>query len=199
MFMSRLKPLQIFPAALLAAAALFMLLAAPAAKADRGNGYCPLNVGFSVNTLPRGHRSVFYGGSRYYTHGGHFYQPYGSGFSVVAAPLGYRLSSLSHGHDSFFYGSYRYSRSHNDYFRWNPSIGTYVTVASPYGSQHRHRGSQIFASAGQSGDQRKQDRAECQQLAASETGYDPQAGGSRAYEYEPIFRGCLEQRGYTVR
>ncbi len=199
MFLPRLKPLIIPPAVLLAAAALLMLTAAPAAKADRGSRHCPLNVGFSVNTLPRGHRSIFHGGSRYYTHGGHFYQPFGSGFSVVAAPLGYRFSSLAHGHDSFFYGNYRYSRSHNDYFRWNPRFGAYVTVANPYRSQYQHRGPQIFASAGQSGDQRKQDKTECQQLAADETGYDPQAGGSRAYEYEPVFRGCLEKRGYTMR
>lgn len=184
--------------ALLASVGFLVLIAAPEANADRGYDRYGLSIGLSVTHLPKNYRSIRYRGNRYYTHGGHFYQAFGSGYSVVAAPLGYRTSLLSHRHDSFFDGSSRYSRFHNDHYQWSPRFGAYVVVERPGSTRHYSGGPSVFASSGQNNDQREGDKVECRALAEAKTGVSS-AEAARTYEYEPVFRGCLEKRGYTVR
>lgn len=43
-----------------------------------------------IRTLPRGYRTVNYGGVRYYQHGDAYYQPVSGGYRVVASPYGNR-------------------------------------------------------------------------------------------------------------
>ncbi len=59
---------------------------------DHGRHYDTRRV-VVVDRLPRGHRTVHYHGARYYHHDGHWYQPYGPQYMMVAAPAGLVIDS----------------------------------------------------------------------------------------------------------
>ena len=167
--------------------------------------------GHYVKTLPRAHRVVRVGPSRYYYHAGNYYRPRGNGYVVVGAPIGASVRSLPRGYVSFGIGSRRYFHVNTTYYLWREREKDYVVVEKPSGADDAMERSTVVAQSaevfvypreGQAEDVRDRDRYECHQWARGQTDYDPSAVGTSngsASDYRRAMTACLEGRGYTVR
>lgn len=166
--------------------------------------------GAVVPRLPHGHRTTIYRGTRYYYGGGMWYRPYGGRFVVVAPPVGIVVPVLPAGVVTLSIGGRPYYR-YDDVYYVRRGDG-YIVVDPP--ASDDDRGSTlpprdelfIYPNRDQSERQQRNDRFECHEWAAGQTGYDPTlAGGGRNYspdhrtDYLRAMSACLEGRGYTVR
>ena len=96
------------------------------AQPGRGPGLGPGEV---LHKMPPGHRAVHFGGSRYYFHGGAFYQKRPGGFFPVHAPVGAVVFSLPVGAMALLVGGITYYLYNDVYYR-RTSQG-YVVVEKP--------------------------------------------------------------------
>lgn len=214
-----------FAASLLAAAFCTLSALPLAAQADPRDGRWsdrhvhsgPYSRGMVVPRLPPRHRTIIYGGSPYYYGGGLWYRPWSGNFVVVAPPVGIVVPVLPNGYVTFSVGGRTYYRYDDAYYaRRNDG---YIVVDPPRQDEpldqpYDERRSVatprddlfIYPSRGQNERLQRDDRFECHEWAAGQTGYDPTvAGGGSSYspahraDYMRALGACLEGRGYTVR
>jgi len=92
-----------------------IMTAPPAAHARRPHK--KHRPGSIVYKLPRGHRRVHVGPSRYYYHGGIFYRKRPSGYLVVNAPIGALVLSIPIGSRAFISGGLTFYLNGSTYYR----------------------------------------------------------------------------------
>src|SRR5690606_34225923 len=88
-----------------------------------------------IHHLPSGYRDYSWNGSRYYYHGGHWYQPYGSSYLSVTVPIGFFVGTLPGSYTSAWIGGTPYYYSDYQYYVFAPARRGYVVVQSPYGEE----------------------------------------------------------------
>jgi hypothetical protein len=152
--------------------------------------------GHEIRALPREHRVVVHGGSRYYFHGGVWYRPQGPRFTVIAPPFGLFVPFLPPYYATVWVGSRPYYYA-NDVYYTNRGDG-YVVVEPPQGEVSQTQPPVvsvmppeaqpipvpppsappmeklfIYPRQNQSEQQQATDRYECHKWAVSQTGFDP--------------------------
>lgn len=163
-----------------------------------------------IRVLPRDHRVVVYGGSRYYFYGGAWYRPHGPSFVVVAPPIGLFIPLLPPYYTTVWVGGVPYYYANEIYYAHRGN--GYVVIEPPKGdvSPVPPPAEQMFVypRLGQSEKQQADDRYECHRWAVSQTGFDPTnpAGGDpegqkteKRADYQRAMGACLDGRGYTVK
>jgi hypothetical protein len=178
-----------------------------------------------IEVLPRGHRVVFFGKTKYYFFEGVWYRPAGRRFLIAAPPIGLVVPFLPPYYTTIQVGSLPYYYANEVYY--TPSQGGYVVVTAPQGEGYpsppqagpppsgplpsaQMPPSQIFIypRQGQSPQKQATDRLECHNWAVSQTGYDPSKPQIGLPETQMIQKqadfkraqgACLDGRGYTVR
>ncbi len=170
-------------------------------------------VGVVINTLPGGYRRIHHHNHSYFFASGLWYQPWGSAYIRIAAPIGIVIGALPFGYSTLYVGDRLYYRYDDGWYL--PHERGYVVVQPPagYGDEdvaQQQTDEELFAypNRGQNETRQAQDRFECHSWAADKTGYDPSlvsaAGAStdslaRRPDYLRAMTACLEGRGYTVR
>lgn len=172
--------------------------------------------GESFRSIPRDHRIVRHGHSRYYHHNGVWYHHYGRRYVVVAPPIGLFVPFLPLFYTTVWFHGMPYYYANDTYYRSTP--GGYVVVDPPQGdvseappvpSESMENKLFVYPRKGQSQAQQDNDRYECHKWAADQTNYDPtatvpqgmsanQAMQARA-DYQRAMAACLDGRGYTVK
>lgn len=173
---------------------------------DRHRGHAAV----VVPHLPHRHREIRHRHHRYFFADGFWYDPWGSSFIRIAAPVGVVISSLPIGYATVSLGGHLYYRYEDDWYR--PHERGYIVVPPPIGAVDAPAADDdtLFAYPrdGQNETQQADDRFQCHEWASAQTGYDPSLAspaGARAGEMEqrPAYlramSACLEGRGYTVR
>ena len=166
-------------------------------------------VGHKVKVLPVGYRKLLVRGTPFYFNAGVFYKTSPSGYVVVKAPPGARISALPPGYISITLGLKHYFHVNGTYYLKEKDH--YVVVDKPQGAEETttaqavvNSKSQdplvIYPNTGQSEQQRKQDKFECYQWAATESGFDPLESKQVKLDshYHKAYISCLQGRGYTV-
>ena len=165
-----------------------------------------------VQRLPRDHRVIVHGGSRYYYRGGVWYRPYGPRFAVIAPPFGVVVPYLPPYYATVWFGGIPYYYANEVYYTRVPN--GYAVVAPPSGEASETPPPEIeapieqlfiYPRQGQSEEQQAKDRYECHAWAVQQTGYDPtkpregDLAGQKRVEYQRAMGACLDGRGYTVK
>jgi hypothetical protein len=171
--------------------------------------------GAHIQALPRDHRAVVYGRSRYYFYGGAWYRPEGHRFIVVAPPYGLIVPFLPPFYTTIWVAGIPYYYANDVYY--TQGGGGYMVVEPPKGepAQTPPAGEQastgqlyIYPRQGQGEQKQADDRYECHKWAVNQTGYDPikppvnmteaQITPKRT-DYQRALSACLDGRGYTVK
>lgn len=167
-----------------------------------------------MQRLPPGHREYYWGGSPYYHSGGRWYRPYGSSFTIVAAPFGLFVPYLPSYYSTVWIGGTRYYVADDTYYLYDQARRGYIVTRSPYAADRDDdddRGAPAPASAnelfvyptrGQSEQQQADDRYECHRWAVDQSHYDPTTSEYRVAEraeYDRALTACLTGRGYSVK
>jgi hypothetical protein len=163
-----------------------------------------------IPALPRDHRAVVHGGSRYYFSGGVWYRPQGARFTIVMPPIGLFLPFLPPYYATIWVGGVPYYYANEVYYAHRGN--GYVVVDPPKEevSQAPPPADQMFIypRLGQSEQQQADDRYACHSWAVSQTDFDPTQppGGTpdtqrseRRADYQRAISACLDGRGYTVK
>lgn len=175
--------------------------------------------GQSFQSIPRDHRMIMHGHSRYYYHDGIWYRPHYGRYLVVAPPIGLFVPFLPFFYTTIYWNGIPYYYANQTYY--TATTGGYVVVSPPKGevSDTPPDGSNeientdenklfIYPRNGQSEKQQSNDRYECHQWAAKQTNYDPTSISSgispddlmqKRSDYQRAIAACLDGRGYTVR
>jgi hypothetical protein len=166
--------------------------------------------GQMIRELPRDHRVVVHGGSRYYFSGGVWYRPQGPRFSVVMPPIGLFVPFLPPYYTTIWLSGIPYYYANDAYYAHRGD--GYVVVERPKEevSQSPPPAEQMFVypRQGQSEQQQNDDRYACHSWAVKQTGFDPtQPSGSspeprpgeKRADYQRAMGVCLDGRGYTVK
>jgi hypothetical protein len=167
--------------------------------------------GYAVPALPRDHRVVLHGRSRYYFHGGVWYRPQGPRFVVVAPPFGLFVPFLPPYYSTIWVGGVPYYYANEVYYAHRGN--GYVVVEPPKSdvSEAPPPADQMFIypRLGQSEKQQADDRYDCHRWAVGQTGFDPiqqqpgsmpeAQGSEKRADYQRALSACLDGRGYTVK
>jgi hypothetical protein len=158
-----------------------------------------------------GWRGGWYGGYRGW-YGG--WGPWGWG----GLGLGLYFATLPYYYSTYWWGGVPYYYADYTYYRWDPGVGQYETVAPPAevqdqigapgavaaGGATASSGLIAYPKNGQSEEQLGKDKFECHRWAVGQTGFDPTeprggaAPGNRS-NYLRAQAACLEGRGYSVK
>ena len=151
----------------------------------------------------------WHGGYGYGWRGG-FWGPWGWGWGGVG--LGLYFATLPYYYSTYWWGGVPYYYADNTYYRWDPGVGQYQTVAPPAGLQTQGGAPGAASTSdliaypknGQTQEQQGKDKFECYRWAVGQTGFDPtQPGGGSApgnrSNYLRAQAACLEGRGYSVK
>lgn len=176
--------------------------------------------GQSFRSLPRDHRIITHGHSRYYFSHGVWYRPHSGHYVVTAPPIGLFVPFLPFAYATVWMHGIPYYYANETYYTGTP--GGYFVVEPPQDeSSEVPAGTEdeswdisedkifIYPRNGQSIEQQDLDRYECHQWAVEQTNYDPtkipppgisadQIMQNRA-DYQGTMGTCLESRGYTVK
>ena len=167
--------------------------------------------GQHFDRLPGGYRTVAYGHSKYYFHGGVWYRPFGRGFVVDVPPFGLIVPFLPLYYTALWVGGIPYYYANDIYY--TQTAGGYMVVEPPKGEVAQAPPATtgqlfIYPRNGQSDQQQAKDRYECHSWAVSQVGYDPtQPTGSvpeaqvnpKRADYQRAMGACLDARGYTTK
>ncbi len=167
--------------------------------------------GVVIGTLPRDHRVVVHGRSRFFFSGGVWYRTQGPRFVVIAPPFGLFVPFLPPYYATIWVGGIPYYYA-NEVYYMNQGNG-YVVVEPPKSdvSETPPPADQMFVypRQGQTEKQQADDRYDCHRWAVSQTGFDPiqqQPGGApeaqkadKRADYQRAMSACLDGRGYTVK
>jgi hypothetical protein len=176
--------------------------------------------GQSFRALPRDHKSVIHGHSRYYSSHGVWYRHDRGRYFVVAPPLGLFVPFLPLFYTTVWFNGIPYYYANEIYYSQTP--GGYVVIEPPQGEVSEtppdtegEEGEDIagdkmfiYPRNGQKEEQQEVDRYECHKLAVENTNYDPtkitsqvpaeQIMQKRA-DYQRMMADCLGSRGYTTK
>jgi hypothetical protein len=166
--------------------------------------------GFVTRGLPRDHRTVIHGRTRFYFSGGVWYRPHGPRFVVVAPPIGLFVPFLPPYYATVWVGGVPYYYANEVYYAHRGN--GYVVVEPPKDdvSEAPPPADKLFVypRLGQSEQQKADDQYDCHRWAVNQTGFDPtqlpgsasepQTGEKRA-DYQRAIAACLDGRGYTVK
>ena len=174
--------------------------------------------GQSFRYLPRDHRSIMHGPSRYYSSHGVWYRPYRGRYIVVAPPFGLFVPFLPLAYTTIWMSGIPYYYANETYYTETP--GGYVVAEPPQGevseappgTEQSEKDTEnkmfIYPRKGQSEKQQADDRYECHTLAVGQTNYDPtrippgitddQVMQKRT-DYQRAMASCLDSRGYTAK
>lgn len=174
----------------------------------RHDRYYPVR-GRVYHALPRDHRVVVHGKSRFYFSAGVWYRPHGSYFTVAVPPFGLFVPVLPPYYSTIWVRGVPYYYANEVYYAHRGS--GYVVVEPPQEevSEAPPPAEQMFIypRMGQSEKQQADDRYACHRWAVEQTAYDPtqsftgseiQRGEKRA-DYQRAMGACLDGRGYTVK
>jgi hypothetical protein len=167
--------------------------------------------GQHFDRLPVGYRTVTYGHSKYYFHGGVWYRPFGRGFVVDVPPFGLIVPFLPLYYTSLWVGGVPYYYANETYY--TQTAGGYMVIEPPKGEVAQEPPATagqlfIYPRNSQSKELQAKDRYECHSWAVSQIGYDPtqptggvpesQTNQKRA-DYQRAIGACLDARGYTTK
>jgi hypothetical protein len=166
--------------------------------------------GYVIGALPRDHRVVVWGRTRFFFSGGVWYRPYGPRFVVVAPPIGLFIPFLPPYYTTIWVGGIPYYYANEVYYAHQGN--GYVVIEPPKNevSEAPPPADQMFIypRQGQSAQKQADDRYECHRWAVSQTGFDPTQppGGApdalkaeKRADYQRAMGACLDGRGYTVK
>ena len=166
-------------------------------------------LGRAVQSLPAAHVAISVGSSRFFYHGGIYYQQRGADYVVVTAPIGARVRVLPSGYTTWKVGPRRYYYVNATYYLWDSASDEYVVVDAPDDGVEvadalpaTYSDLIVYPAAAQTDEQRVRDRFECHLWAVDETGRDPTLNPVSEDEkgrYQTALSACLEGRGYVVR
>jgi hypothetical protein len=95
------------------------------------NHYYPA-IGYSVAALPGGHLTIGFRGSRFFFHGGVWYQAGGPGYVIVRPPLGVVVPLLPPSYTMVWVAGVPYYYANDIYYAQAP--GGYVVAQPPMGA-----------------------------------------------------------------
>ncbi len=157
-----------------------------------------------LKVLPKAHQRIVHRNKPYYYSGGRFYRHSNGVYVSITAPIGAIVPALPGGYVTFGVGSNRYFYFGGVYYR--QATNGYVVVKEPEQAETAlASGSEkimIYPAAGQSDQQKSQDKYECHEWAFNESGFDPTNPDSDALlrtDYQRAMEACLEARQYVVR
>ena len=168
--------------------------------------------GQHFDRLPNGYRSVAYGRSRYYFHGGVWYRPFGRGFVVDMPPFGLIVPFLPLYYTSLWIGDIPYYYANETYY--TQTAGGYMVVEPPKGEATQAPPTTagqmfIYPRNGQSKELQAKDRYECHSWAVGQIHYDPTTQpavnvpeaqtNQKHADYQRAMGACLNGRGYTLK
>src|SRR5882757_5464510 len=124
--------------------------------------------------------------------------------------LGLYFSTLPLYYSTFWWGGIPYYYADNTYYQYDGTVGQYETVTPPPEVQKQAGaeapvGTDLIAypKNGQTTDQQANDKNECHQWAATQSGFDPAQGatasGTKRTDYMRAQAACLDGRGYSVQ
>lgn len=162
-----------------------------------------------------GHAFVGRGGGYGYRGGygwrGGYYGGWGWGWGWGLG-LGLYFATLPLYYSTLWYDGIPYYYANNTYYRYDPNVAQYQTVAPPPGLQNPAApqepvGTDLIAypKNGQSTEQQAKDKFECHRWAAQQSGFDPTQGAAatatagRRTDYMRAQEACLDGRGYSVK
>ena len=173
--------------------------------------------GQSVRSLPRDHRVVIHGNSRYYSSRGVWYRPYRGRYVVFAPPVGLFVPFLPFAYVTLWMNGIPYYYANETYYTQTaggyvvaepPQVQGDVSQTPPAVAEGTESKMFIYPRKGQSEEQQANDRYECHKWAVGQTNYDPtripseipadQIMQKRA-DYQRAMGGCLDSRGYTAK
>lgn len=139
---------------------------------------------------------------------GGYWGPWGWG----GVGLGLYFATLPYYYSTYWWGGVPYYYADNSYYRWDPAVSQYQTVAPPSEILNQSPGVRtaapseliVYPKNGQSQEQLGKDKFECHRWAVGQTGFDPTqprggaAPGNRS-NYLRAQAACLEGRGYSVK
>jgi hypothetical protein len=176
--------------------------------------------GQSFTALPRDHRAVMYGHSRYYSSHGAWYRPNRGRYLVVAPPIGLFVPFLPLAYATIWMHGIPYYYANETYYTQTP--GGYAVVEPPQGEiSETPPGAEgqtnrdisddqmfIYPRKGQNEAQQANDRYECHHWSVEQTNFDPtnispeipdeQIMQLRS-DYQRAMAACLDSRGYTAK
>lgn len=174
--------------------------------------------GQSFRYIPRDHRAIIHGHSRYYSSHGTWYRPYRGRYIVVAPPVGLFVPFLPFAYATIWMSGIPYYYANETYYTETP--GGYVVVEPPQGevsetppdtqqSEVKMENKMfIYPRKGQSEKQQADDRYECHTWAMGQTNYNPTTVPSgipadqimqKRADYQRAMGSCLDSRGYTAK
>lgn len=174
--------------------------------------------GRSFISLPRDHRVVRHGHSRYYYSQGVWYRPYRGRYAVIAPPVGLFVTFLPLAYTTIWMSGIPYYYANEIYYTETP--GGYVVAEPPQGEvseappgteqseESMENKMFIYPRKGQSEKQQADDRYECHTWAMGQTNYDPTRIPSgipddqimqKREDYKRAMASCLDARGYTAK
>ena len=175
------------------------------------NHYYPSH-GYVALALPHGAVSVAFRGGSYWFHGGVWYQPSGTRYVVVAAPVGIVVPVLPPAFVTLSIAGATYYYANGTYYTDVPGEG-YTVVAPPPGAEAAQPVTPPAAQAapqppkpapppepiiyprnGQSAAQTETDRVECNRWATTQP-----AAMADATVFQRAVAACMDGRGYTLR
>jgi len=193
------------------------VLATPAARADvharvnigmvfdtryHHDHYYPA-PGYVAPTVPYGAVVVGSGPSRFWFHGGVWYQPYGPRYRVVLPPVGIVIPLLPPAYVTVTLGGLPYYYANGVYYRAVPegymvatpppdAVPAQVVSAPPPAAPKPEP--IIYPRNGQSAEQLESDRRECNRWATTQP--NAQADSS---VFNRAVEACMDGRGYTMK
>ena len=183
------------------------------------NHYYP-PVGHEFRALPPSPFIAVYGGRQFYFSAGVWYRRSGEAFFVAAPPFGIVVPVLPPYYTQVWVGGVPYYYANNVYYMQRPegyvvveppqgqivmapsSLPAGVTEIGPAGvpptalppvAQSNTASIFVYPRQGQSIEQQKRDRADCDAWATT------QANPSNTIDYQRALSACMDGRGYTVK
>lgn len=158
--------------------------------------------GYIAPVVPHGAVIVGAGPSRYWFHGGVWYQPYGPRYRVVLPPVGVVIPLLPPAYVTLTVGGLPYYYANGVYYRAVPE--GYAVVAPPPEPVAQVQPAPpppppraepiIYPRNGQSAEQLENDRRECNRWATTQP--NAQADAS---VFNRAVEACMDGRGYTMK
>lgn len=184
-------------------AALLCLSVASAAEAqprnNRGDAHPP------QRSLPSSNRRIDHNGNTYFYSAGRFYRQHNGLYVYITAPLGAIVPALPGGYVTVGIGASSYFYNAGVYYR--KAQAGYIVIEEPQEAKKvlASSGTEkliVYPAAGQSDEQKSQDKYECYEWASAETGFDPTDSNSDSLlgaDYQRAMSACLEAREYVVK
>jgi hypothetical protein len=121
--------------------------------------------------------------------------------------LGLYFSALPLYYSTYWWGGIPYYYADDTFYTWDGSVGQYQTIDPPPEVEQQAESQAnteliAYPKNGQSDEQQTKDKSDCQQWAATQSGYNPAGAATTADpnrgNYLRAEAACLDARGYSV-